>query len=394
MPYGCKLSLWAQRLGSPAVTGLILMLALALTPGCGGPSRGAPTEAGRAVYHENRIIRGYDPKPNLVVPRTRVERARFPAVDVHCHWSIDADPHAMLAAMDELNISHAVNLSGGWGDDLAAMLAKFGAVSRERYIIFCNVDFSRIDEPGFGAAAADALREAHAAGARGLKIFKSLGLRHRDAAGNLVAVDDPRIDPIWARAGELGMPVLIHTADPAAFFQPADADNERWMQLQRHPDWSFYGDGFPSREQLLAGRDRIVGRHPATIFIGAHVGSDAGDLAAVGEVMDRHPNFYVDISGRVGELGRQPYAARRFLLEHRDRILFGTDRYPGNPRQPRYHVYYRFLETEDEYFDYFDHPFPPAGEWKIYGVHLPDEVLAKIYRDNAARIFGVDAGGP
>jgi predicted TIM-barrel fold metal-dependent hydrolase len=342
-------------------------------------------DIGSAVYVGNDEIRGYDPNPSLVVERTEIERPRYPVVDVHCHWSLQADPEAMLEAMDERNIIRVVNLSGGWGEQLAAMLDKF---SSDRFIIFCNIDFSTIDEPDFGVRAAAQLERNHLAGAGGLKIFKDLGLRITDDSGNLIAVDDPRLDPIWAKCGQLGMPVLIHTADPVAFFEPIDADNERWMQLKRHPSWSFYGDAFPDRQTLLAQRNRVMARHPHTIFIGAHVGGNAEDLAAAARVMQDHPNLYVDISGRVGELGRQPYAARRFLIEHQDRVLFGSDRFPGRADQPRYRIYFRFLETDDEYFDYYDHPFPPAGDWRIYGVHLPDAVLRKIYHGNADRIFG------
>jgi predicted TIM-barrel fold metal-dependent hydrolase len=183
------------------------------------------------------------------------------------------------------------------------------------------------------------------------------------------------------------MPVLIHSADPLAFFQPIDRNNERLMQLGRHPDWSFYGPQFPDREEVLAQRNRVLARHPGTSFIGAHLGGNAEDLAALGEVLDRYPNFVVDISGRVAELGRQPYSARRFFLKYPDRILFGTDRYPGRPDQPRHRVYYRFLETQDEYFEYHEHDFPPTGEWRIHGIFLPDDVLEKVYHLNADALF-------
>jgi predicted TIM-barrel fold metal-dependent hydrolase len=221
----------------------------------------------------------------------------------------------------------------------------------------------------------------------GLKVFKSLGLTTRDANGALIAVDDPRLDPIWAACGRLGMPVLIHTADPVAFFSAPDECNERWMQLQRHPSWSFHGPAFPSRDELFAQRDRMITRHPGTTFICAHVGSHADDLAAADRFLTAHPNAYVDISGRVGALGRQPFTARAFLIEHQDRVIYGTDRFPGRPDQPRYRIYFRFLETADEYFDYYDHPFPPAGDWRIYGVDLPDDVLRKIYYGNSDRIL-------
>jgi predicted TIM-barrel fold metal-dependent hydrolase len=329
--------------------------------------------------------------PALVTPVTDVPRARFPAIDVHCHWDADLDAAQMLAAMDARNVARAVNLSGGWGADLDRMLERFHAVAPDRFAIFCNIDFSTIDDPDFGAKQVAYLESARARGVTGLKIFKDLGLRIRDASGALVAVDDPRLDPIWAACGRLGMPVLIHSADPVAFFAPIDGNNERWMQLRRRPTWSFHGSAFPDRASVLAQRNRVMSRHPRTTFIGAHLGGNAEDLAALARVLDAHPNFVVDISGRVAELGRQPYAARRFFLKYADRILFGTDRYPGRPDQPRYRIYYRFLETDDEYFRYYDHPFPPTGDWRIYGVFLPDDVLRKVYHENADRVL---RGGP
>jgi predicted TIM-barrel fold metal-dependent hydrolase len=388
------------------VAALALTLLLAASAGwlsaCAGSGAGAaagdaprsspepaPEEIGVAVYVGDEMVRGYRPVPALVTKATLVERARFPAIDVHCHWPLDADPAALLAAMDARNVRAAVNLSGGFGADLDAMLARFAAAAPDRLIVFCNVDFSRIDEPDFAERAVAELESAKARGARGLKVFKDLGLRIRDRSGALVPVDDPRLDPIWSACGRLGMPVLIHTADPAAFFAPVDERNERWMQLKRHPDWSFFGPQFPPREELLAQRDRVLDRHPETLFIGAHVGGRAEDLVAAARMLDAHPNLVVDISGRVAELGRQPYSARRFLIAYQDRVLFGTDRYPGRTDQPRSRIYFRFLETDDEHFDYFDHPFPPEGEWKIDGAFLPDDALRKIYHDNAARLLGL-----
>jgi predicted TIM-barrel fold metal-dependent hydrolase len=323
----------------------------------------------------------------LQTPRNPVERARFPVADVHCHWGPDVDPEALIAAMDRLNVSYAVNLSGGWGEALDAMLERFEHFAPDRFAILANVDFSEIDEPGFGAKWAGLLEAAHAKGAAGLKIFKNLGLTIKDASGAVVKIDDARLDPIWAKCGELGMPVLIHSADPLAFFDPIDRNNERLMQLGRHPDWSFYGPEFPDREDVLAQRNRVLEKHPGTTFIGAHLGGYAEDLAALGRLLDRYPNFVVDITGRVAELGRQPYTARRFFLKYADRILFGTDRYPGRASQPRYRPYFRFLETDDEYFEYHEHDFPPTGEWRIHGIFLPDDVLEQVYHLNADRIF-------
>jgi uncharacterized protein len=352
----------------------------------GPPS--ADQDLGQAVHVGDVIIRRYDPTPALITRVTLVDRPRFPVTDIHAHWTRAMEPAALLDAMDDVGVERAVNLSGGSGDELDEMLERFHQVAPGRLAIFANIDFDRIDEPGFGRAMAAMLERAHARGAAGLKIFKSLGLTIRDGSGRLVPIDDARLDPIWAMCGTLGVPVLIHSADPVAFFAPVDGKNERWLQLQRFPGWSVHGPPFPAREDVLRQRDRVLERHPNTRFIGAHMGGNSEDLEALAHRLDRYPNFVVDLSGRVAELGRQPYTSRRFLLQYQDRVLFGTDRYPGRPDQPRTRIYYRFLETDDEYFKYYDHPFPPSGEWRIYGVHLPDEVLRKVYQANADRALG------
>ncbi|HEY8548473.1 MAG TPA: amidohydrolase family protein [Vicinamibacterales bacterium] len=343
---------------------------------------------GTAIFVGDTIVKPYDPTPALVTKETHVERPRYPATDIHAHWPESVEPAALLRAMDELGVERAVNLSGGFGETLDRMLARYHGAAPGRLVIFANLDFSRIDEPTFGADAVAMLERAKARGAAGLKIFKNLGLTIRDRSGRVVPIDDPRLDPIWAACGRLRLPVLIHSADPVAFFQPIDERNERWLQLKRRPEWSFHGPGFPDREEVLAQRDRVIARHPGTTFIGAHLGDNAEDLAALSRRLERLPNFVVDLSAREAELGRQPYTARRFLIRWQDRVLFGTDRYPGRRDQPRHRIYYRLLETDDEYFKYYEHPFPPTGEWRVYGLHLPDEVLEKIYRTNADRVLG------
>ena len=345
-------------------------------------------EAGKLAERLLQVHQDYRPRSMLQTPQHPVERARFPVADVHCHWTTDVPPEDMIEAMDRLNIAYAVNLSGGWGDQLEALLARHKDFAPDRFEILANVDFSEADQPGFAEKWTGALEQARARGAAGLKIFKSLGLTTKDGSGNLVAVDDPRLDPIWAKCGELGMPVLIHSGDPRAFFAPIDRTNERLMQLGRWPEWSFYGPEFPERDEVLAQRNRVLEKHPGTTFIGAHLGGYSEDLATLEKVLDRYPNLVVDISGRVAELGRQPYTARRFLMKYPDRVLFGTDRYPGRPSQPRYRPYFRFLETQDEYFEYHEHDFPPTGEWRIHGVFLPDDVLEQVYHRNADRVFG------
>ena len=378
----------------PAEVGIVPTTRPQGVPVAGRPE-GQPAEVegtGRAVYAGGELLRDYDPIPAMVVPRHLIDKPKFPVIDAHCHWSVEQDPRKMLADMDALGIDRAVNLSGGYGDDLDAMLRKFHDFSPRRFVIFCNLDFSTIDEPDWSQRMVKLVDDANQRGVRGLKIFKSLGLTIKDKNGTIVPIDDPRLDPVWAECGKLKMPVLIHSGDPVAFFQPIDRNNERWMQLKRHPDWSFYGPDFPPREVVIQQRNHIVQKHPETIFIGAHVANDSEDLAKVSAEMDKYPNLYADISGRVSELGRQPYTARAFLIKYQDRILFGTDRYPGRPDQPRYKVYYRFLETADQNFYYFDNPFPPNGDWRIYGVDLPGPVLEKIYHGNYDKLVPVGAG--
>jgi predicted TIM-barrel fold metal-dependent hydrolase len=232
--------------------------------------------------------------------------------------------------------------------------------------------------------AANRLRFQAARGAEGLKIWKPFGLRVRDHLGALVSVDDPRLDPIWEMAAELKLPVLIHVADPVAFFWPLDEYNERWEELLQHPDWHFPSPPFPSFETILSALARLVVRHPQTTFIGAHVGCYAESLDWVGQLLDRCQNFFVDIAARIPELGRQPYAARRFFMKYADRILFGTDL---GPDPLAYRLYYRFLETDDEYFSHDTSDPPQQGRWQIYGLFLPDEVLQKVYFQNAERVI-------
>jgi predicted TIM-barrel fold metal-dependent hydrolase len=350
---------------------------------------------GRPLALEN-----FRPRSMLRVPAHLLPRAKFPVVDVHVHPRIRLHDSAQalrdfVAVMDAQNIAVCVSLDGESGERFEEHVKYLWTDYRDRFVIFANIDWQgdgRADEPAtwdchrpdFARRMADLLAREQARGASGLKIFKQFGLGYRNPDGSLVAIDDRRWDPIWEACGRLGLPVLIHVADPAAFFEPIDATNERWEELSRHPEWSFHGPGWPRRDDLLAALLRVVERHPQTSFIGAHVASNAEDLATVSSWLDQYPNLYVDIAARIGELGRQPYSARDFFLKHADRILFATD----GPRVPeRLLLHWRFLETRDEYFPYAENAFPPQGFWNIYGVDLPDEVLRKVYHENAARLI-------
>ena len=339
-------------------------------------------------------LENFRPQPKLVTRTTLVEKPRFPAFDSHNHLGEDFGGgwekrplSQLLDMLDEAGIIRYVDLDGGWGEHILDIhIGHFKQPAPERFLIFGGVDWSQWQEKGnaFPEWAANRLRIQKERGAEGLKIWKGLGLQVKDHEAALVDVDDPRIDPIWQAAGELGLPVVIHVADPPAFFDPIDETNERWEELQNHPDWAFTSPPFPSFLHIVEGLASVVNRHPHTTFIGAHVGCYAENLGWVGSLLERSPNFYVDISARIGELGRQPYAARRFFLKYADRILFGSDM---GPYPEAYRVIYRFLETDDEYFNYNAAPIPMQGRWHVHGLYLPDDVLEKVYIRNAERIL-------
>ncbi len=339
-------------------------------------------------------LQNFTPQSKLVTRTTQVEKPRFPAIDAHNHlgedfgggW--DKRPLAeLLDLLDESGITRYVDLDGGWGESiLEAHLEHFKQPAPERFMVFGGVDWSQWQAQGndFPEWAAGRLKQQKERGAEGLKIWKGFGLFLKDQDNKLVGVDDLRLDPLWQTAGELHLPVIIHVADPVAFFDPIDENNERWEELGNHPDWSFPSPPYPPFLHILEGLARLVARHPQTTFIGAHVGCYAENLAWVGALLERCPNFFVDISARIGELGRQPFTARRFFLQYADRILFGSDM---GPYPEAYRVIYRFLETDDEYFNYNAAPVPMQGRWHVHGLYLPEDVLAQVYYQNAERIL-------
>lgn len=334
----------------------------------------------------------YRPRSALVTKTTEILKPRFPVIDAHNHLGSDFGGgwdqkpiSSLLDVLDEAGVRLYVDLDGGWGEDvLKRHLEHFKQPAPERFCVFGGVNWAAWPEhgDGFPEWAAQRLRVQAGWGAEGLKIWKPFGLHVRDHQGGLVSVDDARLDPIWRTAAELKLPVVIHVADPVAFFWPLDEYNERWEELHDHPDWYFPSPPFPPFESIVNALANLVARHPRTTFIGAHVGCYVENLAWVGEVLERCPNFYVDFAARIPELGRQPFTARRFFLKYSDRILFGTDL---SPNLEAYRLYYRFLETDDEYFNH-DLVDPPAqGRWRIYGLYLPDDVLEKVYSRNAER---------
>jgi predicted TIM-barrel fold metal-dependent hydrolase len=331
----------------------------------------------------------WQPVSQMKTKITHIEKAKFPVIDIHNHLGKLENTEKYLQEMDKAGVWKCVSLDVNSKDDFYKEHIKVSqSVSKDRFLLFFRPDFSKIDEPDFGNKEAKRLEEAVKMGCRGLKIAKTLGLGYKDKTGQFVKVDDPRIDPIWAKCAELGIPVEIHVSDPKAFFTPVDKYNERYDELGQNPEWSFYGDAFPSKESILEARNRVIARHPNTIFIGAHFGNLPEELETVAQWLDTYPNFYVDIDARISELGRQPYSARKFFIKYQDRILFGTDT-PCNAES--YRLYFRFLETDDEYID----PTPAhklQGRWNIYGLYLPDEVLEKIYNKNAQKILHLFKG--
>lgn len=379
-------------------------------------ARGFTTSSAAPQKTEHRPLQlsEFAPKSMLQVHESHVDRARFPAIDFHTHIARSAKsdrgvelvsdrkylggPEELLAVMDRKNLRAMVNLTGGYDQGLGEVIAKYDRAFPGRFYTFTEPSYARFKESGYPQLQAQAIEQAHRQGARGLKILKTLGLYLREniTSGELVKVDDPRFDPMWDACGQLNMPVAIHVSDPVAFFTPTDRFNERYEELNHHPDWSFYGGDFPSNAQLLEARDRVFARHPRTQFVVLHVGNFAESLANVAENLDRFSNMTVDIAARIGELGRQPRTAQRFFEKYQDRILFGTDATPHGDSFPQqvfndhlYEIYYRFLETDDEYFDYAPAEIPPQGRWRIYGINLPETILRKVYFENAARRLGI-----
>ncbi|MFK7735001.1 MAG: amidohydrolase family protein [Pirellulaceae bacterium] len=345
-------------------------------------------------------LRDFMPTPRVRGKFTDLKRAKFPVVDAHSHFYIrlrhDTEQlDAFVELMDRNRIAVSVSLDGRLGNQLDEHRKYLWTKYKNRFAIFANVNWVGggdreapatwdCHQQEFARATSLALEEAKEKGISGVKVFKTFGLGYRNPDGTLIEVDDERFSPIWDTCGRLGLPVIIHTADPSAFFTPINSENERYEELSRHPNWHFPSDRFPTREKLHSARKRLFQRHPNTTFIAAHFGNDAEDLSETAQLLADCPNVVVEFASRISELGRQPYSAREFLIKYQDRVLFGTD---GPWPEQRYRYYWRFLETKDEYFPYSEKPFPPQGLWRIYGVYLPDAVLKKIYFENACRII-------
>lgn len=336
------------------------------------------------IQEKNNLmdIEEYSPKSTLKVKETQLTRSKFPFVDVHNH-QFDMpvkNLSKLVAEMDSLNMAFMVNLSGFRGLYLQQSLKNIQKNAPNRFGLFLNVDFESIDDEDFAETQTALIDSAVQAGVMGLKVYKSLGLTDRDSKGQRIAINDPRLAPVWEACGKNGIPVLIHSGEPSSFWDPKDKYNERWLELRQKPGRFRDPATNPSFEEVLAEQHAIFEKHPNTLFINAHLGWMGNDLDRLGAHLDRYPNVYTEIGAVLAELGRQPQRARQFFIDYQDRILFGKDSYSVS----EYYTYFRVLETDDEYFDYYR---KRHAHWKMYGLALPDSILQKLYYKNALSLF-------
>jgi predicted TIM-barrel fold metal-dependent hydrolase len=340
--------------------------------------------------------------------RTEIKKAAFPAIDAHNHLWGNWQVERVIRTMDQTGIACYCDLTGNVRIEFAGggytvnpgNIDDFFVNCSEKYpgrfYCFTMANFAKpsdkplfTDHKRFIGEFIDTLNQDVERGAKGLKILKELGLRFRDGNGELISCNDPRLDPVWEEAGRLRIPVLIHQADPAGFFEPVTPQNEHYENLKKYPSWSFADPVFPRKPELINRRDDLVKRHPGTIFILPHFANYAENIGHVAQLLDETKNVFIDFSARLDELGRQPYSTREFFIKYQDRIVFGTDM-PANidTSVEMYLTYFRFLETFDESFyspDY-DGTFGYA-RWPICGIGLPQDVLKKIYSENIIRII-------
>lgn len=342
---------------------------------------------GKIQYRLNVVdVEDYAPVSTLKVAEHHPTQAKFPFIDVHNHQFTMPiqNLEKLVNEMDELNMKVMVNLSGFRGKYLEWSLDNVNEHYGNRFVLFMNIDFEQLDDEGWPNETLLMMEEAVKQGVKGLKVYKNLGLSETDNEGNRIAVDDPRLDPIWAKCGALGIPVLIHTGEPAAFWKPKDKFNERWLELKQYPSRYKDPEKNPSFEEVMSEQHNVFRKHPETKFINAHLGWFGNDLARLGKLFDELPNVYTEIGAVLAELGRQPVTAREWLIRYQDRVLMGKDTY----KKTEYYTYFRVLETSDEYFDYYR---KRHAHWKMYGLALPDSVLKKIYYKNAMEVIpGID----
>ena len=372
----------------PFIPGIFLLSAAVLTAQTQSSPQIGYKSAADAEQKKTLLLRDFKPVSMLHVSVHPVEKAKFYVIDVHNHINDAAriddhmPPERVLEVMDRTNVKTVVILTGMWGEKLQGVIDEMVKPHPGRFMVFTQLDWSKVDDPNFGAEMATQIRDSVSRGARGLKLLKDLGLGVRDKDGKLLAIDDARLDPAWEECGRLGIPVFIHSGDPEAFFLPIDASNERYEELIEHPDWSFYGRDYPSLQSLMEARNRVFAKHPHTTFVSLHMGWPE-NLEWVQSMLDKYPNVMVEFGAREAELGRQPRRTRDLFMKYQDRIMFGTD---NGVTEEMYRNNFRWLESSDEYFDYWGSP--GQGRFTISGLALPDDVLEKIYHKNAEHLFG------
>jgi uncharacterized protein len=342
---------------------------------------------GKIQYRLNVMdIEEYEPISTLKVPVTLLTKSKFPFIDVHNHqWIMPVQNlEELVSDMDELNMAVMVNLSGFRGKFLEWSLDNVKRNFDNRFAVFLNINFEELDDEGWPNSALKMLDEGVSQGVKGLKVYKGLGLTDKDNDGNRIAVDDIRLDPIWKKCGELGIPILIHSGEPASFWKDNDKYNERWLELKQKPGRYRSIDEFPSFEDIMAEQHNVFRKHPGTTFINAHLGWYGNDLHKLSDLFDKMPNVYTELGAVLAELGRQPRNARKWIIKYQDRVMMGKDTY----NKKEYYTYFRVLETDDEYFDYYR---KRHAHWKMYGLDLPDSVLKKVYYKNALKVIpGLD----
>ena len=339
-------------------------------------------------------IEEYSPKSSLVVDENPRSSAKFPFVDVHSHqWKMPVmDFTNLVAEMDSLNMGYMINLSGSGFAAFAGnqnlmditLTESLENIKKQgvsnRFGVFVNVDFNKIDDEDFAKNNVEMIKDAVKQGVIGLKVYKNLGLNLKDNSGERVKVDDKRLTPIWEVCGELNIPILIHSGEPSPFFDHIDKHNERFLHARQKPQSFRNSDEYPSFDEVMQEQYNMFKNNPNTTFINAHLGWYGNDLDKMSAQLDDLPNVYTEIGAVIAELGRQPIRARRFFVEHQDRVLFGKDTY----KKSEFDVYFRILETSDEYFDYYR---KRHAHWKMYGLNLPDSILKKLYYKNARKLF-------
>ena len=336
------------------------------------------------IQEKNNLmdIEEYSPKSTLIVPQHPVKRSKYPFIDVHNHqfdMPIKNLPK-LVSEMDSLNMGFMINLSGFRGLYLQKSLENIKKNAPTRFGLFINIDFENIDNKNFSETQVALIDSAVIAGVMGLKVYKSLGLTSRDNKGDRIAINDSRLDPIWKACGDNNIPVLIHSGEPASFWNPKDKFNERWLELRQKPNRYRDPEINPSFEEVMAEQHDVFKKHPNTTFINAHLGWMGNDLDRLGEHLDLYPNVLTEIGAVLAEIGRQPIKANQFFTAYQDRILFGKDSYNVS----EYYTYFRVLETNDEYFEYYR---KRHAHWRMYGLALPDSILKKLYYKNALKIF-------